>query len=313
MSMNAIGAERGIIITTGKFHSVGSAAMSSPTRYRKLIKAYLVAEINALMHEKGWNAPQLARVLGKHVNTVRSWLNGERLPDVANIRFICDETEADPARKAYMEHVREQLNQGSEVVSDLGKRNLFIVEAAERTYGKVVKWDPVLFPSLAQSEAFHMKLLLDPIEDPARKVRNWMRKQRRRDVLFGRFGVGDSLAAEIYVPATAFGYLDRLTVREKGEQIEWLLEMDALEGCEVQVVQTPYIVPFAFDFFAGEGRPEAGPDFVYVETLDQSRHVVDPVKLDLYDQSRSLLRADAQRIGRFLDVRVHQLAEEHPQ
>lgn len=287
--------------------------MSSPTRYRKLIKAYLVAEINALMNEKGWNAPQLARVLGKHVNTIRAWLNGQRLPDVANIRFICDETDADPARKAYMEHVREQLNQGSEVVSDLNKRNLFIVEAAERTYGRIIKWNPVLFPGLVQSEAHHMKLLPDPFEDPARKVKNWKRKERRRESLFARFGSSNSPEAEFYLPAGAFAYLDRLAPEEKADQIERLLAIDSTPGCEVHVVQSPYLAPFAFEGFIGEGRSGAGPDFVYVETLDQSRHVVDPEKLDLYDQSRSLLRADAQRIGRFLDVRVHQLAEEHPQ
>jgi transcriptional regulator with XRE-family HTH domain len=287
--------------------------MSSPTRYRKLIEAYLVAEINALMNEKGWIAPQLARALGKHVNTIRSWLNGQRLPDVANIRFICDETGADPARKAYMEHVREQLNHGSEVVSDLDKRNLFIVEAAERTYDKVVKWNPVLFPGLVQSEAFHMKLLPDPMEDPAQKVKHWKRKERRGKEFFGRLARGDSLEAEFYLPASAFDYLDRLTPEEKTDQVERLLAIDSLQGCEVQVVLSPFLAPFAFESFRGEGRPGAGPDFVYVETLDQSRHVVDPTKLGLYDQRRSLLRADSQRIGRFLDGRVHQLAEEHPQ
>jgi hypothetical protein len=240
-------------------------------------------------------------------------LNGQRLPDVANILLICDKTGADPARKAYMEHVREQLRQGSEVVSDLNKRNLFIVESAERNYGKVIKWNPVLFPSLTQSEAFHMELLPDPLEDPARKILHWKRKERRRDEFFGRFGRNGSPEAELYLPASAFQYLDRLSERDRADQLEWLLTLDEFAGCEVQVVQSPYVAPFAFDYFKGEGRPGAGPDFVYVETLDQSRHVVDPEKLDLYDQRRSLLRADAQRIGRFLDGRVHQLAEEHPQ
>jgi transcriptional regulator with XRE-family HTH domain len=285
--------------------------MSSPTRYRKLIEAYLVAEINALMNEKGWIAPQLARALGKHVNTIRAWLNGQRLPDVANILLICDKTDADPARKAYMEHVREQLRQGSEVVSDLNKRNLFIVEAAERTYSRVIKWNPVLFPGLVQSEAFHMKLLPDPLEDPAQKVKHWKRKERRGNEFFGRLEGGDSLEAEFYLPASAFEYLNRLAPEEKIDQIDRLVAIDAMPGCEVQVVLSPFVAPFAFESFKGEGRSGTGPDFVYVEALDQSRHVVDPEKLDLYDQRRSLLRADAQRIGRFLDVRGHQLAEEH--
>lgn len=287
--------------------------MASSTRYEKLIKAYLTAEINALMKEKGWIAPHLAKAVGKHVNTIRPWMSGARLPDAGNILLICDRLGADPARTAYMQHVREQLTQGPEVVSDLDKRNLFIVEAAERTYGKVVKWNPVLFPSLTQSEAFHMKLLPGPIEDPARQVKNWKRKERRGTEFFDRFDGSDHPEAELYLPASAFAYLDRLTPEEKALQIERLLSIDATPGCEVFVVWSPYLAPFAFDHFKGEGRPGTGPDFVYVETLDQSRHVVDPEKLDLYDQSRSLLRADAQRIGRFLDGRVHQLAEEQPQ
>ncbi|MFC3491604.1 Scr1 family TA system antitoxin-like transcriptional regulator [Glycomyces rhizosphaerae] len=286
--------------------------MASSTRYEKLIKAYLTAEINALMKEKGWIAPHLAKAVGKHVNTIRPWMSGARLPDAGNILLICERLGADPARAAYMQHVREQLTMGPEVVSDLDKRNLFIVEASERNYGKLVKWNPVLFPSFAQTEAFHMELLPDP-EDPARKIEHWKRKERRSDTFFGRIGSDDSPEAELYLPATAFTFLERLASRERHRQVEWLLAIDAMPGCEVQVVQSPYLVPFAFECFKGEGRPGAGPDFVYVETLDQSRHLVDPEKLALYDHRRSLLRADAQRIGRYLDGRVHQLAEEHPQ
>jgi transcriptional regulator with XRE-family HTH domain len=297
----------GSSITTGHQPNAGESAMGS-LRYSQLIEWFVTSEMMTLRKARGWERSDLGRAIGKHANTVRSWEIGERLPDKANISLICRELGADPALGVFMEHMVEQLNQGPGVVSDLDKRNLFLVEAAERVYGAFTKWDPVVFPSLLQTEAVHMKLFADPIEDPARKIKNWKRKERRSHTFFSRFDGADNPAGEFFVPTRAFTDLELLTRGEKTEQLERLIWVDSLPGCEVLVVPPPHIAVFPFDSFRSAGSGAAGPDFVYVETLDQSRHVVEPQKLALYDQTRSLLRADAQGIGRFLDGGIHRLA-----
>jgi transcriptional regulator with XRE-family HTH domain len=267
-------------------------------RYSKLIEWFVTAELIAIRDERGWSRSTLGAAIGKHANTIRGWEIGDRLPDKGNIMLICQELGVDPARAAFLAHVTAQVHEGPGVVSDLDKRNLFIVEAAERTYGQVIKWNPVWFSGLLQEEAYHMKVLQDAIDDPAMKVKHWLRKQRRIETFSRR---QDAPGGLFLTPASAFADLERLSVDERDRQIGRLREVDGQSNCEVWVVENSHIAPHPFEIFRGGGMPGAGPDFVYVETLDQSRHVVEPEKLALYDQVRSALKSGARRIGRFLD------------
>jgi transcriptional regulator with XRE-family HTH domain len=290
--------QHGIIATTGYLHSVGSAEMASSVLYKKLIEAYLTAEIGALMKAKRWTTARFAAEIGKHPNTIRAWLNGERLPDTGNILRICDKTEADPVRRAFMEHVSEQLNQGPDLISDLDKRGLYIVESAERRYGKILKWDPLFLSGLVQTEAYHMERLAEPMEGAALKVKHWLRKERRQVDFYGRT---DAPETAFLLPATAVRDLEHLGEQDRQQQIDRVLEIDAMPNCEVHVVEPPFEAIHAFDIFRSGGRPGAGPDFVYIETLDQSRHIVEAEKIALYDRFSSVMLDDAIRIGRFLD------------
>ena len=287
--------------------------MAGTVPYRKFGESYLTAEVNTISQEAGWNRSQFAVVTGKSGNTIKAWMEGGRIPDKANLAFICEQAGIEPARKQFILHVREQLHRGSELVSDLDNRNLYIVESAERTYPIHIKWDPLLPSALLQTEALHMKLLADPMDDPANKVKTWKRKVRRAKTFFGRFKGASHPRAELYTPSSVFTDFDRLTRDEKEAQIKHMLWVDSLPGCEVLVVQPPHLAGFPFDAFKSDGQPGAAPDFVYVENLDQSRHVVEEEKLALYDQARSFLRTNSQGIGRFLDGGVHRLAQEHPQ
>jgi transcriptional regulator with XRE-family HTH domain len=277
-------------------------------RYSQLIEWFVTSELVAIREGKGWSRSRLGAAIGKHANTIRYWEIGERLPDKGNVALICRVLGVEPARAAFLEHVIEQLHQGPEVISDLDKRNLFIVEAAERTYDQIIKVEVSMFPGLLQTEACHMKLLLDPIDDPASKIKHWKRKERRYLTFKERLGHPEYL---FVVPSIAFEDLYRLTEDEKDEQIQRLLEVDRMPNCEVRVLERPHILPHGFNIFRSNGRPGTGPTFAYVETIDQSRHIVEPENLALYDRFLSVVADDASRIGRFLDGRVHQLAEEH--
>ncbi|RRS00487.1 Scr1 family TA system antitoxin-like transcriptional regulator [Glycomyces terrestris] len=287
--------------------------MAGTVLYQKFARAYLFAEVNIISQEAGWTPNQFAKVMGKSGNTIRAWLDRERLPDLGNLSLICDRGGVAEARKRFILHVGEQLLTGSELISNLEQRNMYVVESAERTYGSFVKWDPVLPSALVQTEAFHMVLQPEPLEGRASKVKHWLRKKQRQENFFSRIATAESPTAEIYIPSSIFAVLDRLSAKDKRAQIDRMIEVNAMPGCEVLVVRSPLVVPFSFEGFKAAGQSAAGPDFVYVETFDQSRHVVEPRNLAVYDQARSLLRADSQGIEGFLDGGIHRLAEEHPE
>jgi hypothetical protein len=177
----------------------------------------------------------------------------------------------------------------------------------------LVKWNPLLLSALLQTFSYHMKVLADPIEDAALKVKNWKRKERRAKRFFARFKGKNHPEVEFYIPASAIADLDMISPEERVEQIERLLWVAALPGCEVRVVGPPHFATYAFEAFESDENTFAGPNFVYVDNLDQSRHVVDEEKVALYAEARRFLRSNSQDIGRFLDGGVHRLAEEHPE
>lgn len=267
-------------------------------RYSELIEWFVTAELFTIREEKGWSRTRLGNAINKHANTIRGWEKGDRLPDKANVALICRMLQVDAARAAFLEHVTEELNRGPELISDLGKRNLFIVESAERRYGEIIKWDPLQLSGLLQKEAYHMKELADPLEGPAYKVKHWLRKERRQTDFFGR---SDAPQTKFLQPVDEVVGLKRLSKPEREAQIERLREIDSLPNCEVYVVERPFSAIHAFDIFRPGDRPGAGPEFVFVETLDQSRHIVEPGKIALYDRFSSVMLDDASRIGRFLD------------
>lgn len=267
-------------------------------RYSDLIEAFVTAELISIREERGWSRTRLGGAIGKHANTIRGWEIGDRLPDTANVALICRKLGVDAARGAFLEHVIEQLHQGPGVVSDLDQRGLYIVESAERKYGELRKWDPLLLNGLVQTESYHMNLLAEPLDGPASKIKNWKRKRRRQEDFFRR---EDGATLKILTPAIAIAALNDLVAGEKEAQLERLVELSSLESCEIRVVNRPHEVLHAFDMFRGGRAKGVGPDFVYVEAIDQARHIVEPDKLALYDLAWSVLWGDAVPIGRFLD------------
>jgi transcriptional regulator with XRE-family HTH domain len=267
-------------------------------RYSELIEAFVTAELFTIREERGWSRTRLGNAINKHANTIRGWEKGDRLPDKANVALICRTLQVDGARAAFLEHVTEQLNRGPELISNLDKRGLYIVEFAERRYGQILKWDPLYLSGLLQDEAYHMKRLAEPMEGAALKVKHWLRKKRRQSDFLGRT---DAPETKFLLPGDAVRDIDRLSAQESQAQIDHLLAVDSLPNCEVHVVEGPFEAIHAFDIFHTGGRPGVGPDFVYVESLDQSRHIVEAEKIALYDRSASVMLDDAIRIGRFLN------------
>ncbi|WP_157930604.1 Scr1 family TA system antitoxin-like transcriptional regulator [Glycomyces xiaoerkulensis] len=267
-------------------------------KYPELSEWHVRAELIAIRDEANVSQKWIGEAIKKHQNTVGGWERGDRLPDPGNVALICLKLGVDKERAAFLLHVIEQLHEGPGVISDLEKRNLFIVEGSERRYGRILTWDPLLLHGLLQKEPYHMKLLAEPLEGgPAQKIKSWKRKERRIEHFFSRT---DHPEARFLIPAQAIAELSRLTEPEKEHQVQRLLEVDAMPKCEVRVVDAPHEALHAFNIFHPDGRSDAGPPFVYVEAIDQSRHIVEDKKLALYDRIAGALWENAIPIGRFL-------------
>ncbi|WP_100447743.1 Scr1 family TA system antitoxin-like transcriptional regulator [Glycomyces xiaoerkulensis] len=257
---------------------------------------FLPVELMAIRIESGRSQRWIANAIGKHTNTVGYWERRERLPDAANVVAICRKLGVDAERTFFLEHVAEQLNT-SGIVSDLHQRNIFIVERAEQYYGVLIKVLTRYIPGLLQIEDYHMGLLPDPMGDPTPKIAHWKRKERR----IAAWEARTNARSTFIIDASAIADLDRLPSRSRDKQIQRLKEIDARPNCEVQVMQGPPLTPHGFELFLPGGAPNAGPSFVYVESLDQSRHIEDAESLALYHRVVDDLTPRVTPIGVFLE------------
>ena len=88
------------------------------------------------------------------------------------------------------------------------------------------------------------------------------------------------------------------------KQFAKLIEADKRPDCEVRVLEgLHYGMEHSFEIYLPDGRPGAAPRFVYVEALDQSRHIEDADKVELYHGRIKQMWSSGTRIGRWLDDR----------
>jgi hypothetical protein len=90
----------------------------------------------------------------------------------------------------------------------------------------------------------------------------------------------------------------------KDKQIAKLLEADEHPTSEVRVLEgLHYGMEHSYEIYLPDGRPDAAPPFVYVETIDQSRHIEGAFKVELYPDRITQMWSSGTRIGRWLDDR----------
>lgn len=131
-------------------------------------------------------------------------------------------------------------------------------------------------------------------------MQHFQRKARRYAALTGR---NPAPTLHYLVSGNALRILDGWKWRDK--QIAKLLEADANPNCEVRVLEgLHYGMEHSYDIYLPDGRLDAPPPFVYVETLDQSRHIEEPFKVGLYHDRIQHMWSPGTRIGRWLDGRV---------
>jgi transcriptional regulator with XRE-family HTH domain len=260
--------------------------------YAKVADWFYKADLEALYEGCDLTYAQIAEPLGVSARTVYNWVTGETRPKSGMVRLFAEACGASEKRIKFLVHVVSQLDSGS-LVSDLDKRNIFIVERAEATAGEIWKFEPWYIHGPLQLLRYHMDLL--PGHEDS--MQNWQRKYKRYLVLSER------RPAPILRFLTTTNALRQLRGWEGAEeQFNRLLEVDSWPNCEIRILDgLHYGVEHAFDIFLPGGFLKAPPSLVYVETLDQSRHIEEVMQTDLYYGQVKRMWSAGQRIGGRLD------------
>ncbi|MEV3934426.1 Scr1 family TA system antitoxin-like transcriptional regulator [Glycomyces sp. NPDC049804] len=259
----------------------------------RLADWYVLAELNALVEETDLTHQQIATEVGVSSRTITNYLSGETRPKAgmaASLAKACGGTEK---RANFLSHVIKQLDSGG-IVSDLSQRNIFIVERAEATSGEFWKWEPWYIPGPLQIERYHFEKLPEASANP---MQNWQRQHRRF------LTIGSRRPLPVMKFLTSTNALRQLSNWEWAErQFNHLLKIDRWPNCEIRIVDGLHQgIDHSFEIFLPAGRAEAAPPFVYVEALDQSRHVEEPEKISLYHDRCKGMWSVGSRIGGHLD------------
>lgn len=263
----------------------------------RLANWYVLAELNALAEETDLTQQQIADEVGVSARTITNYVTGETRPKAGMAAAFAKACGASENRAGFLSHVIKQLDSGR-IVSDLEQRNIFIIERAEATYGEMWEWETTYIPGLLQDPMYHMDLpghQTDlPMQNWQRKLSRQIRTHRRRRPLTMRYLLSTHV-------------LEPLSGKEWGEaQFQRLIEADQMSTCEIRILEGLHRgVDHAFTTFHPASSPKAGPSFVYVEALDQSRHIEEPVKIGLYDELIKDLWFRGDAIGGTLDDWVH--------
>jgi hypothetical protein len=196
---------------------------------------------------------------------------------------------ANELRTDFLVHVISQLDLGR-IVSDLEERNIFIIERAEATSGEFWKWEPWYIPGPLQIERYHMEKLPEqgksPMQNWQRKLRRFLTIQNRRPAPIMQF----MMSANALRQLRDWEWADR--------QFEHLLKIDQWPNCEIRILDgLHHGVEHSFEIYLPGNHPKAAPPFVYVETIDQSRHIEEPRTIGLYDGRVKGMWSFATRIG----------------
>jgi transcriptional regulator with XRE-family HTH domain len=262
----------------------------------RIAEWFVPVELNTLKRESNLTSQQIAKKLGVNVRTIGNYLSGETRPKAGMAAQYARVCGADEFRINFLSHVITQLDNGA-IVSDLNERNIFIVELAEATSGEIWKWEPLYVPGPLQIERYHSEVL--PEREPDVHV-HYQRKLRRYLTIAQR---RPAPKVHYLVSGNALRFLDGWEWADK--QFERLLEADARPDCEVRVLEGLHRgMDHSFEIYLPDGRAGAPPPFVYVEALDQSRHVEEPFKVELYHGRINQMWSPGARIGRWLDDRV---------
>ncbi|WP_112135808.1 Scr1 family TA system antitoxin-like transcriptional regulator [Glycomyces dulcitolivorans] len=235
---------------------------------------YYKAELAALLAETDLTQKEVADHLGVTVRTIFNWITGETRPKAGMAMSLARVCGASEKRSKFLGHVIKQLDVGM-IELDLETRNIFIIERAEATSGEVWKWEPLYLPGPLQTWEYHLELLPEPSPHPRK---NWERKLRRLQALGPR---NPAPALRFLVSAIALWEMRHWSGAEA--QFNYLMEINRWPNCEIRILEGLHFGnDHAYELYLPAGMPDAAPPFVFIESIDQSRHLESKAQIELY-------------------------------
>ncbi|WP_335986597.1 Scr1 family TA system antitoxin-like transcriptional regulator [Glycomyces sp. MUSA5-2] len=245
----------------------------------RLAKWYITAELTALRAILGLSEAGLARALGVSAATIRNWESGKTVPLRSVAKDIGQMAGVEQSRIDFLCFVIDNYKVPG-LVANLHTRNVRMIEQAERTYGYMFKYESTFIPGPSQLDGYQHEVLRQPGSEEQK------RKQERGRTLRAR----TDAKVDMLIEYNALRHLRGMTHWDR--QIEALIKDSERPDWEIRVIDGAHpAARGSFDFYKPDGLPQAGPAFVYTESLDQSRYIEDSSSLanvlDWYDQLRN--------------------------
>lgn len=110
--------------------------MDEHAEEERRIKQVFSRNLRQIARERGWNAKQLAGVIGFHYNTVRYWLHGERVPALPDLLRVSQQLGVTPGMlidlgdtEAWASGLRAALSSMQDTIDSLHSQLEAYVEA----------------------------------------------------------------------------------------------------------------------------------------------------------------------------------------
>jgi transcriptional regulator with XRE-family HTH domain len=247
----------------------------------KLAKWLPGREVRVRRLERKLSQAAVGRFVKRTDQTVAKWERGEKCPDVGQMWALAAHLGMDEELKSYMIQIAE--NEHEENFRADRRLNALCLSMAERSDGEIKKWEPIFIPGIAQTQAYHFKLL--PYSEPytdEQLNRGWSFKKERQRAVLNRT---DDPTIALAIGEQGLRDLALLGEEERQEQIEYLLELDSLSNWKLRVLTGPHPKgASAFEIYKAAGATFGSPPFVYAELPDDSWCIEEAERIARYDE-----------------------------
>jgi transcriptional regulator with XRE-family HTH domain len=264
----------------------------------KLAKWLPGREIRIRRLERKLSQSAVGRFVKRSDQTVAKWERGEKCPDLGQMWPLAEYLGMDEGFRACM--IQIARNEHEQNFQADRRFNALCLSMAERSNGLILKWETYFIPGIAQTRAYHfdfVKVGSNGTDEQAN--RGWAFKKERQQAILRRT---DNPQVKLLISATATESLRHLSEEAREEQIDRLVELDALPNWEIRILDTMYPEgAHAFSVYKPEGAEFGSPPFVYAEVWDASWCIEERDRIARYDELWQLLWGKSIPLREFLN------------
>ncbi|GAA2159513.1 helix-turn-helix domain-containing protein [Glycomyces lechevalierae] len=241
--------------------------MSSQFGTPTLAKVALGNLLVSIREAAGLTPTEVADALGIYPETLRRWERGLVAPGKMKLESLAKAIRATPEQLSRMNSLSLAVRQRGMFEGNNVAPNARVLYESEATASIIESIGLEFLPGLTQTPEYHriaQEAQLPMDEERAASLRAL--RARRQKIIFSRKPLP---RMHFLIGPAALLYLDAYP-EMRGEQIERLLEIDAMPGCEVRVIRGLHAAMLGS--FTRLSLPDTRP-LVYVESIDGVRYI----------------------------------------